>query len=363
MSEGRGKYSAAPLNGLKHNRGGSYRMQPDRPDRDRRGGNRNTFVFLQVCMSFILPVLFIVALVLGYTELHWVFLALAAASLLVMWGAHAFVPQARTTMTLIYVALMIVSLGAALWFTHPMINTGSQDPNAQDTSVSALFGRDVTAKDVQEYTSQQQTTAEVETPVPTQSAQSAAQAKLDLFMGSWMSLDYQGMLPCCVPSWVNAQENPEHAIFKIRGTSIPVDYDPISSSGSDADDSRTITMVAKIDKGTGKEPQDYRYEVLMLRVNGEWYVDPASLSSATEIKNEVTPTPEITLQPTYTPDMEMRLYYNPDGGSYYHKSENCDSVDRKYLPLKGTFLYKELGNAPYNTLKPCTKCNPPGRTD
>ena len=357
MSEGRGKYSFTPLNGLKRTRSGGYRVQPERPG---RGSQRNTFVFLQVFMSAVLPVLFLAALILGYTELHWIFLALSAVALLVMWGARAFVPQARTTMTLIYTALMIVSLGAALWFTHPMINRDPDAVQAQDSDMSAIFGRNVTAKDVQDF-AMQQNLAPTATPSPTVSSQSEAQRQLENFMNSWMSLDYNAMLSYCVPSWVNAQENPQNAIFKIRGTSIPVDYDIQSASGSEADDSRTLSMVALIDKGTGREPQQYRYEVLMLRVNGMWYVDPASLSSATEIKVEVTPTVQITLMPTYTVDANTRLYYNPDGGSYYHKNENCSKVAVKYLPLKGTFLYSEITNPAYASLVPCDKCNPPNR--
>ena len=364
MSEGRGKYSTTPLYGLRHsNGGGGFRVPPEKPDRSRRNSQRNTFVFLQVVMSALLPILFIVALVLGYRELHWVFLALSALSLLVMWGARAFVPQARTTMTLIYAALMIVSLGAALWFTRSMIPAQEAPTNPGSTDLAAIFGRDVTARDVQDFTNQQAAAAPTDTPEPTSSSRSEAQAQLENFMNSWMSLDYNAMLACCVPSWVNAQENPQHAIFKIRGTSIPVGYEIISASGTEVDDSRTLTMLASIDKGTGKAPQQYRYEVLMLRINGVWYVDPASLSSATEVKAEVTPTVQITLMPTYTPDMEKRLYYNPDGGSYYHASDMCTKVAQKYLPLKGTFLYKELNDPAYRDLNPCDKCNPPGRTN
>ncbi|MBQ9196636.1 MAG: hypothetical protein IJ157_05265 [Clostridia bacterium] len=357
MSEGRGKYSSTPLNGLKRARDGGYRVPPERSG---RGRQRSAFVFLQVCMSALLPVLFVVALILRYTELHWCFLALSAVALLVMWGARAFVPQARTTMTLIYTALMMVSLGAALWFTHPMISRNGDAVQTQGNDYSAIFGRDTTAKDVQDFTVQQNLAPTV-TPSPTVSAASQAQRQLENFMNSWMSLDYNAMLSYCVPSWVNAQENPQNAIFKIRGTSIPVDYDIQGASGTEADDSRTLDMIALIDKGTGRDPQQYQYKVLMLRVNGVWYVDPASLSSATEIKTEVTPTVQITLMPTYTVDASTRLYYNPDGGSYYHKNENCSKVALKYLPLKGTFLYSEITKPEYANLVPCDKCNPPNR--
>ena len=361
MSEGRGKYSTTPLYGLRHsNGGGGFRVPPEKPDRSQRGNQRNTFVFLQVVMSALLPILFLVALILRYRELHWIFLALSAVSLLIMWGARAFVPQARTTMTLIYTALMIVSLGAALWFTRSMVSAPEDPGVPQGTDLAAIFGRDVTARDVQDFTNQQ-ITKPTDSPAPTANSRSDAQAKLEMFMNSWMSLDYNAMLSCCVPSWVNAQENPQHAIFKIRGTSIPVTYDITDSAGTEADDSRTLTMVATIDKGTGRDPLDYRYEVLMLRVNDVWYVDPASLSSATEVRPEATPAVVYTLMPTYTPDLNKRLYYNPDGGSYYHASDMCTKVAQKYLPLKGTFLYSQLNDPEFKDLKPCDKCNPPGR--
>ena len=182
-------------------------------------------------------------------------------------------------------------------------------------------------------------------------------------MNSWMSLDYDAMLSFCSPAWVSAQENPQHAIFKIRGTSTPVSYEVTAASGTEADDSRTLTMIAEIDKGTGRAPQTYRYEVLMLRVNGVWYVDPASHSSATEVKDESTPTPTFTLMPTYTVDADLMLYYNPDGGKLYHKNDQCTSVAQKYLPLKGSFHYSEINESAYKDLSPCTKCGAPKRPD
>lgn len=313
-------------------------------------------------MSALLPILFVVALVTGYRELHWAFLALSAVALLVMWGARAFVAQARTTMTLVYAALMIVSLTAAVWFTQPLLDGTTNDPNQHEEDLYAgLFDRNVTASEVEKYGAQGSHAGEPSS-VPTENAHSQAQAQLELFMNSWMSLDYNAMLSYCAPVWVNQQADPQHAIFKIRGTSTPVDFDITAGTGSDANDSRTLTMVAQIDKGTGRTPQKYRYEVLMLRVNGVWYVDPASLSSATEIKEVTAPVVTPTLMPTVPPDAEQVLYYNPDGGSFYHASPNCGRVALKYQPLKGTFKYKQLNESAYKDLKPCTSCSAPGRT-
>ena len=83
MSEGRGRYSTTPLNGLKHNRGGGFRVPPERP----RRGQGNTFVFLQVFMSALLPILFsgdltlhlfIMLLLIGLLSFYNSFLALTA---------------------------------------------------------------------------------------------------------------------------------------------------------------------------------------------------------------------------------------------------------------------------------------------
>ena len=147
MSENRQKYSSSPLYGLKHSRpsGGGFQVPPEHQPRPAR---QRTFVGLQVIMSLLLPALFVVALILRYTELHWAFLGLSALALLIMWLGHAFVPQARTTMTLIYTALMIVSLAAALWFTQSIAGQGEQQPQGGGINYGALFGNNVTASDV-----------------------------------------------------------------------------------------------------------------------------------------------------------------------------------------------------------------------
>ena len=347
MSENRKRYSSAPLYGLKNSgrtQGGGFQVRMDEPRPVERVQRKRNFVFLQVCMTLILPIIFIVALILGYSEVHWGFVALSALALLCMWAFGAFIPQARKTMTLIYTALMMVSVAAALWFTTSLMQPPADPTSAYNNGdLSNLFGRDVTASQVGTYadTVNANNAQPAAKPEETPDSRSLAQERLEQFMNSWMNLDYTAMLNYCSPAWKNAQSNPEQAIFKVRGTQTP-----------------TITMEALIDRGDGNEPTRYRYEVLMLRVNGQWYVDPASLTAATKIVNAGTPTPNYTLMPTNSPDPNMKLYYNPDGGSFYHTDENCSSTSIKYLPLKGSFLYSEIGN--YD-LKPCSKCNAPNR--
>lgn len=362
MSDNRQKYSSSPLYGLKNTgrtQGGGFQVRMEDPKPAPQKKKRN-FVFLQICLTLILPIIFIVALILGYREVHWGFVALSALAIACMWLCGAFVQQARKTMTLVYLTLTLVSAVAALCFTKSLFQPPTEVGTGLSSDLSSLFSRDVTASDVGAYSStvNDNNPAVSPRPEPTEDSRSLAQERLELFMNSWMNLDYTAMLNYSSPYWRNAQSNPEQAIFKVRGTQTPTEYDIIYVSGNDADDSRTITMEALIDRGDGNEPSRYAYDVLMLRVNGQWYVDPASLTTSTKVVDAGTPTPHYTLMPTNSPDPNMMLYYNPDGGSFYHTDPHCSSTSIKYLPLKGSFRYSEIGNY---SLKPCADCNAPSR--
>lgn len=365
MSENRKRYSSSPLYGLKGSgraQGGGFQVRMDAPRAERPGRrSKRNFVFLQICLTLLLPIVFIVALILGYSEVHWAFVGFSLLALLCMWVGDAFIPQARKTMTLIYTALMMVSVAAALWFTVSVVGPAEDKTATGDSDLSGLFGRNVTSSQVGAFgNSINASTVQNDVkPETTPDSRSHAQDRLERFMSSWMNLDYNAMLEYCSPAWKNAQPNPAQAIFKVRGTQTPTRYEVIYVSGNDADDSRTITMEAMIDRGDGNNPTKYRYEVLMLRVNGQWYVDPASLITATKVVDAGTPTPHYTLMPTNSPDPNLVLYYNPSGGSFYHTEKNCSSTAIKYLPFKGSFRYSEIGNFP--DLKPCGKCNAPSR--
>jgi len=366
MSENRKRYSSSPLYGLKnagHGQGGGFQVPMNAP-REKRAPRQSqgNFTFLQVCMTLILPLIFVVGLITRIAEIHWGFIVLSLLALLCMWLCGAFIPQARKTMTLIYTALMLVSLAAAMWFTNSMF-AGSQDniTTGAMSNRSDLFGRDVTASQVGALsdTLSQSGINNQQKPAATPDSRSQAQERLEMFMNSWMNLDYDAMLDYSSPDWKNAQADPAQSIFKIRGTHTPTRYDITYVSGNESDDSRTITMEAFIDRGDGNDPKQYRYEVLMLRVNGQWYVDPASLSTATKIELTPVPTPVHTIIPTPTPNPNQVLYYNPDGGTFYHLEKECTSTAKKFLPFKGSFTYSQLGEHP--SLKPCTKCHAPSR--
>ncbi len=65
-------------------------------------------------------------------------------------------------------------------------------------------------------------------------------------------------------------------------------------------------------------------------------------------------------KPLATITSDTRVYYNPDGGMYYHREENCPTVNKKYLPLTA-LLYSQLDEELFSSLAPCANCLPPQR--
>ena len=200
-----------------------------------------------------------------------------------------------------------------------------------------------------------------ETPAP-QTTDGILLERLVTFFTLWSGNRQDEMLALCSPSWQQKQENPRTSLFMLIGNRIPKDCTPESISGTDADDSRRVTLTATIDRKTGKDPEKYRMAVRMTKENGEWFVDPQSLQSNETLETpdpNITPTPA----PTATPAVFSNtvLYYNPNGGEYYHADQNCRNVGKKNLPLAGQFYYSELNDEPYSKLKPCNVCAAPLR--
>ena len=65
---------------------------------------------------------------------------------------------------------------------------------------------------------------------------------------------------------------------------------------------------------------------------------------------------------TEYPDDQTVLYYNTVGGSRYHTTDKCSSVNRRYWPL-APFRYGELTLSPYDELTPCKTCSAPPRPE
>lgn len=340
---------------------------PNQPKDPRR------FNWLLGVMALLLPVVFILALIINSMALRIAFLGCAGVAIILMWAFKAFAQNARYTLTLIYAALMVV-VGVALFLAMP---GPESKPAGSQYDPQALFGGD-RALDSQSATNvQQNTQANVpgsddftvnnlpEEVTPT----SPAEIQLNAFMSYWAESQLDSMVGLCLPSWANNLENPKSELFILLANRTPLSYVVEEVSGSDADTSRTVTLTVLIDKKSTSEPAYYQMQVLMLRINEHWYVDPNSLGGTklastpvpgSTAEAEIPFVPTATPTPTEVPSAITMLYYNADGGVYYHADQRCSSVDEKYLPLTA-FYFSDLNNTTFKNLLPCTKCDAPTR--
>ena len=347
MGSSRNRFSSAPLYGMK-NKWPVDGQPPEEPPRRQRSPKGAAVRVMAVVFSLVLPALFLVAVFIDQITLRWAFLALVAVALLVMWATGMFAKSARATMTLIYVALSAV-VGVAIVINSSAIDATKNTP-AANTSDYFTGG---TAID---------TSWLVSTPSDSPAgAVSAAQERLDLFMGYWSENQLSQMIDYCLPSWVAQYENYETELYSTLAGRLPLSWTFESVSGSEAESSRTVSLTATIQRNNGQAPSKYQMQVLMLRVNDVWYVDPRSLGTTpVQEYTEPTKTPAPTATPTPPPTANTLLYYNEDGGKRYHAKPDCSSVDQKYIPLT-SFYYADLNTKKFKALTPCSVCSAPAR--
>ncbi len=246
------------------------------------------------------------------------------------------------------------------------MGSGDRDVTQTAASVNAAGSAQATA-------AAQSTTAVTPeaqaTPAPTEdTSASEAEARLSTFMDYWSVNNIEEMVNFVSPGWTAEQDAPAQALFMLISNRTPLNYTIESISGTTGDSSRTGTMSADIDKNNGKDPTRYRFTILMISSDNEWYVDPNSLATNDEEEATATPAPgQTTISQSLAPRMtvtpipaaDTKLYYNENGGKYYHLDPNCSSINSKYLPLTSYFLYSQLDDEPYSSLTPCVKCGAP----
>lgn len=366
MSENRAKYSSVPLQDMRKR---PPNKTPSRSSAQVPNGppaGPRSFVLLQVLLVAVLPLTFVVALLAKDVQLYWGFVIVSAICLGVMVLMKAFVLNARRVLSVIHAAMIAVSLFAILMTVPPPSDTSTQ----QTQDLASIFSDNTSASMVDMTQAQ---TQEQPLTSPNPGSASQAQQKLDQFMSAWSNKDYAAMVSYSSPDWVNkhqTQRDAETDIFHLSAIRTPLDYQIQDVSGNDSDQTRTITMQASISKNDGKEPQLYNFQILMIRVNSDWYVDPNSISSSQVIQQ--------TAQQTISPDQaaavmpitgsavpavrsDTILYYNQDGGEFYHFDPNCDSVGSKYKPLTAMFYYRDVSSETFKNLKPCPVCKAPAR--
>ncbi|NLO14018.1 MAG: hypothetical protein GX124_07820 [Clostridiales bacterium] len=367
MSENRARYSSAPLRDMNRR---PKTQSTTRPPAQHMGqpAKARSFPVLQVTLIMVLPILFVVSLLAKDTRLYWVFVVASLLNLLAMALLRAFVPNARKVLAVVHAAMIAVVLFALLVSTPPP----PADTLQQAQSLQSIFNENSSASMVDMAQSQAQAQ-----PEPTENPGSASQAqqKLEQFMSAWMNTDYAGMVSLSLPNWVNQHESAgeaEKSMFHLRANRSVLDYQIIDVSGSDGDQARTITMQASVSKNNGESPLQYNFQILLMRVNNVWYVDPNSISSS-QVTNALAQQQQMSqaqqeqaiaqvqapVAPQVSPD--TILYYNADGGKYYHADPNCSSIGAQYRPLTAMFYYRDVSSTKLKNLIPCPICNAPAR--
>jgi hypothetical protein len=319
--------------------------------------------WLKMLLYIILPVAFVVCIALRdemFDILRYLFMTACAASVGMLWYRQSFSSSLRTGITIGYGLMCIVVIVV-------MLSGASSDLVQNGANITAQPTPTITAEPSAAALGYQADQAPATTPpVETAPADTDAGLRLSSFMDNWKVNDIENMLGYVMPSWRQTQTDAAASLFIIISNRTPLEYEIESISGTSNDTSRSLTMTAIVDKNNGNDPVKYRFIILMDKEDGDWYVDPNSLST-NDIDPTDTPAPDnldaiFTLAPRQTvtpvpPDSTL-LYYNANGGKYYHADPECSAVNEKYLPM-ASFTYGQLGDSPYNSLLPCLKCGAP----
>lgn len=381
MRSNRSGYSAAPAGSAK-----VLRQKP-RPKRPKQEWNQ---IFLML-FFIVLPVIGLLAVFLQ--PVRWIFMIAAVLCLLLMWLMRAFLFPGRLIITAVYGLMLVFTLVSALGaqssakirkdtnFFAATTAAPTQTPyfttyNASDYG----FDDDVFSdfEDMQEIGMSGGSLDEsgldlglTDTGATdyVSTVKSGSEMSLENFMEKWRKGIIADMVEYTPPSWRNSQEadSASQQLFWKFAQRPLIDWRQMGApTGTEASTARTITVEA--DVNYGGETRTYQYDAVILCEGEQWYVDPNSLSSgilvvaATPTPDpNLTPTPSPEPTPTPTPGPKTKLYYNKDGGKKYHADQYCPSVKEAYLPLSGSFLYKDLNKSPYTRLEPCTRCEAPDR--
>lgn len=348
------------------------------PRRPRTNWNQ----LLLVLFFILLPLLALLSLF--FAPMKWVFVIMTCLTLVLMWMQHGFVLRGRLIMTTLYGILAVMTLSSVLSPSNvpannrpyttiaPIAPTPTPTSGLNPAVASLLQSQDGTGDtdtgttaDGTNALAVQASSGSVVNAAP---GTSAAEIALDQFLRCWQMGVMDDLVQYTPPSWQQANNPPKQKLFyKFNQKQLQSWEVQGVPSGTDADGSRTVTVIVSI-LYNGREERTLSCDALMIKENGEWYVDPDSLSNGTTVvvatpepqAAEATPLPFETPEPTKKPTSKTKLYYNKNGGQYYHADERCPSVLEKYLPLT-SFTYGQLNDKPYNQLKPCTRCKAPER--
>ena len=375
--------------------------QKPKPKRSKREINQ-----LMLMLFFIvLPVLGLLAIF--FQPMRWVFMLAVVAAVAVMWVIHAFLFPGRMILTAIYGLLTVFTLINALSANHassirpaqtmllptpvptatdaPFASYSTMGTSVPDGYYDSMTASDNSVDDLAETgfsggsddgsldensvdaNSYDDSGSDGVTPYVA-TVKSDAEIALENFMEKWRKGIVADMVDYTAKSWQDSlSDQPSQQLFWKFAQKPLLDWRQMAApTGTDESNARTITIQADVNYG-GKT-RTYEYDALVLCEDGKWAVDPDSLSTGVLVE-AATPTPDPNVTPTPTPEPtptpmpgpKTKLYYNKSGGKYYHADQNCSKVASQYLPLSGSFTYKDINKSPYNKLEPCDKCDAPAR--
>ncbi|MDD2649013.1 MAG: hypothetical protein PHI27_02095 [Eubacteriales bacterium] len=370
MNLNRNRYGSVPtygtqnINKQKPDKGESYRKAVPKINLERASDQ-----WLQYALVLLLPLLFIIGLLLS--PVKYVYIALAAAAIAIMWLKRKFVITARFIMTAMHFSLVLITIVTLITAARPdNRNITTSLPVSGQAGISAGTNAGNAAQPQQPINPQQGQALPYPTDVPANlQSKSASEMTLDLFLGYWMENDIEHMTTLTTNTWRSSltQNDPQTEMFRIIARRKLVEYEVKRISGTEMDTTRQAQVRCAVEF-SGSAERKVDYTVFLIQENGSWYVDPNTIASGVEVDEQAEAEEEqqaalggyeITPEPVVTVDPNTLLYYNPDGGSYYHVDANCSSVGTKYRPLTGTITYSQLSGEPYNKLKPCKECGAP----
>ena len=316
----------------------------------------------KVLMFGVLPILFILSMVFAWTAVKWVVLVGAVASIAAMWLRELVTPNARLVLSLLLASAAVVCLVSAL-ATNAADNQNPAQPNQSgQMQQGSTSGNNLDVN---------LTATDTPNPSPTPTAtpvddSEECYAQLHSFFTLWKNNAISQMVNLTAPSWRSSIKGGTDAVTqKLFGEVLtnrtPVSWDFTGITGTSNDIARMVTVRAVINKNNTLGESVYLWKVRMVKEDGVWYVDPATLQS-NEQESTATPTNALATQPVLnTSHPDLLIYYNPEGGTYYHIDPNCESLNPKYRPLSGVIKWSQIEDAPYDKLEQCKRCGAPLR--
>lgn len=316
----------------------------------------------KVLMFGVLPILFILSMVFAWTAVKWVVLVGAVASIAAMWLRELVTPNARLVLSLLLASAAVVCLVSAL-ATNAADNQNPAQPNQSgQMQQGSTSGNNLDVN---------LTATDTPNPAPTPTAtpvddSEECYAQLHSFFTLWKNNAISQMVNLTAPSWRSSIKGGTDAVTqKLFGEVLtnrtPVGWDFTAITGTSNDIARMVTVRAVINKNNTLGESVYLWKVRMVKEDGVWYVDPATLQS-NEQESTATPTNALATQPVLnTSHPDLLIYYNPEGGTYYHIDPNCESLNPKYRPLSGVIKWSQIEDDPYDKLEQCKRCGAPLR--